>query len=424
MFILTIGLNHKTAPLYIRERVSLNHGQLNTNLCMLSKCVEQGVILSTCNRTEIYALVKDPHVGSKAMRQLLSHVSNLSQETLSPHLYIHSQQDAVRHIFSVAAGTDSMILGESEVLGQLRAALEEAEACGTSGSELSRLLRHAISVGREVRDKTGINRNRTSVSSAGVDLAKRCFGHDLSACRVLVISAGEAGKLTAKAMADCAGSNIMVTSRTHEKAVSLAQELGGSAIPFSQLREALAQADIVISSTAAPHFILDQPDIEKTMQQRPERPLLFIDIAVPRDIDPDARNIKSVSIYDLDDLGVVAQENMEERKRELTKVNSIIDSETDRFMSWWNSLGVIGLISFMRNRAEEVRSSELEKALSKLKNVSEADKETIEILTKSIVNKMLHHPTIALKECAGDHERLDIMQRALGLEHVGSTNDT
>lgn len=418
MFILAAGLNHKTAPLSIRERVSLNHGQLPENLQILAECVKQGAILSTCNRTEIYAVVNEPHLGAKAIKYFLSQVSGLPPEDLEPHLYLYSQRDAIRHIFSVASGTDSMILGESEILGQLRYAVEEAESCRSAGSELSRLLRQAISVGREVREKTGINRNRVSVSSAGVDLAKKQFGGDLSSCHILVISAGEAGKLTAKAVADCGSGQVVVTSRTYEKAQSLAQELGGQAIPFSELNQALADADIVISATAAPHYVLDHATVENAMHKREDKPLMFIDIAVPRDIDPEVRELGGVLLYDLDSLQTVVNSNLKERENELDKVNSLLDSETDKFMSWWDSLEVVPLINFMRNRAEEVRKTELEKTMAKLKTLSAADRQAIEVLTKSIVNKMLHHPTMALKESAGDPNEIEVMVRMMGLCEV------
>ena len=415
MFILAVGLNHKTAPLEIREKVSLNHGQLGANLHILTECVKQGAILSTCNRTEIYALVDEPHVGARGVRYFLGQVSDQEPEDLAPYLYVYSQRDAVRHIFRVAAGVDSMILGESEVLGQLRSAADAAETAGASGAELSRLLRHAISVGREVRDKTGINRNRVSVSSAGVDMAKRHFDGDLSSCRILVISAGEAGKLTAKAVADCGSSDIVVTSRTYEKAMSLADELGGRAIPFSDLGDALAKADIVISSTSAPHCILGVTEVHAAVQQRPEKPLMLIDIAVPRDIDPKVKEVEGVSLYDVDDLEAVVKENLNEREKELGKVDLIVNAETDRFMSWWDSQEVVSVISFMRQRAEDIRSMEVEKAFGKLKSLSDADRQVIDVLTKSIVNKMLHHPTMTLKECAGDQEQLEAVQRAMGL---------
>jgi len=410
MFLLVAGLNHKTAPLELREKVSLNHGQLAEHLRELSECVDQGAILSTCNRTEVYAVVEEPHVGARALRHFLTQTGDLLPEDLAPHLYLYSQRDAVRHLFSVASGIDSMVLGESEVLGQVRGALESAEIIGTSGTELSRFLRQAISVGREVRDKTGINRNRVSVSSVGVDLAKSQFGGTLDSRRILLISAGEAGKLTAKALTDCGNPDVIVTSRTYNKAVSLADQLGGKAMPFSQLEEALANADIVISSTGAPHFVLHHDMVEQIMQQRANAPLLLIDIAVPRDIDPMVRQIKGVSLHDIGDLEAVIQDNLKEREKELDKATAIIDSETTRFVSWWDSLQVAPMINMMRQRAETVRRAELEKTLAKLKTISDADREAIDVMTRSIVNKMLHHPTMALKEASSDQDRLDVMR--------------
>jgi glutamyl-tRNA reductase len=384
-------------------------------LGILSESVKQGAILSTCNRTELYVTVDEPHVGTRGVRHFLCEASGLMPEDLAPHLYVYSQREAVSHLFKVASGLDSMILGETEVLGQVKTALDAAEASGAAGPELSRLLRRAVSIGREVRDKTGISRHRVSVSSAGVELAKQHFGGDLSGKRILVISAGEAGKLAAKALADCGASEIVVTSRTHEKASSLAKQLSGRSVPFSELPQALVETDIVITATGAPRFILRRKAVADAMKQRPERPLLIIDIAVPRDVDPKVGDVTDVSLYDIDDLKAVSQASLKEREKESTKAKALIERETDKFMNWWGSLGAVPTLNVLRERAEEVRIGELDKAMAKLKNLTDEERQAVDILTKSLMNKYLHHPMMALKEFGHDPERLDVMRQMMGI---------
>jgi glutamyl-tRNA reductase len=294
-----------------------------------------------------------------------------------------------------------MIVGEFEILGQVRHALEEAERAGTVQSPLLNLFRQALRVGRRAREETAISRNAASVSSAGVELARQFFG-DLTRCKVLVISAGEAGKLTARALVKTGIAEMTVTSRTYERAVALASRLGGRAIPFHHLKQALSEADIVISCSGSPHFILEPPAIEEAMRSRPERPLFLIDIAVPRDIDPEVKKVSNVLLHDIDDLRMVSEANVREREKEVEKVTALIEAEVTKFMEWWDSLKVVPTITALVNKCESIRQRELAKFISRRSHLSEEDRNQMEILTRSIIKKILHDPILRLKKHGAD----------------------
>lgn len=394
MAILAAGVDYKTAPVRVRERLAVSGEGLAEALSALRRFVGHGVILSTCNRTEVYAAPEGREEGR--LRQFLSDHWGVPQEELSPYLWIYEQEEAVRHLFGVASGLDSMVLGEEQILGQVRQAMKASQAQGSLGPVLSHLFRSALRVGKRARTETAIARSALSVSSIAVDLARRTLG-DLRSTAVLVVSAGEAGALTAKALIQTGAAKVLVASRTYERAEELAGKLGGRAIPFGELPQAVADCDIVISATGSPHFILSPDSVRQAMQERPGRPLLLIDIAVPRDIDPEVRKLDNVFLYNIDDLKQVAEANLQGREKEVVKVEKVIDAEMAEFLSWMNSRAVVPTIAALRSKADSIRERELAKALSKLPGLSEKERATIEALTRAIMNKVLHDPMVRLK---------------------------
>ena len=415
MQVLVVGLNDKTAPIEVREKVALGTEQLKQSLPLLFNYVPQGVILSTCNRTEVYVVADHGSAVRQGVESFLSNLGGIPAAELSPYLYTFREEMAVRHLFRVASGLESMVLGEFEVLGQVRHALEEAERTGDVGLPLLNLFRHAVRVGRHVRNATAISENAVSVSSAAVNLAKKFFP-EFSSCKVLVISAGEAGKLSVKTLSKSGVSQMVIASRTYERAEALASVVGGKAIPFHQVEEALRASDIVISCSGSPHFILEAPCVAEAMQARPDRPLLLIDIAVPRDITPEVRHIDNVFLYDIDDLEVVLESNRRKRKREVEKVMSIIEFEVAKFMDWWGNLEAKPTIAALVSKAEGIRSTHLTKTLEKMEGLSAEDRARIEAMTSAIVRKILHDPIRCLKNGAQYDNYIQVVQDLFNLK--------
>jgi glutamyl-tRNA reductase len=321
--------------------------------------------------------------------------------------------EAARHLFRVASGIESMVLGESEILGQVRSAFAAANAAGTHNAVLSRLFHTAIRVGRRVRSETHINRHSVSVSSTAVALARRTL-RDLSSRTVLVVSAGEAGKLAARSLADHGASRLLVTSRTARRARELAEELEGEPVAFRRLSAAMAEADIVISSSAAPGFLIGPREVEQAAAGRDGRPLLMIDIAVPRDIDPAVRQVPGVHLYDIDDLQGLVEQNRDARRREVGKAERIIDAELERFGEWLRTRSVIPTVAALRTRAEAVRQGEVERTLKRLGELSPRQRQRVEAMANALVQKLLHDPIARLK--GDDGERyVDAVRELFGL---------
>ena len=396
MQIIAIGVNHKSAPVEVRERLSLLDEELPDALAGLRLHAPEGAILSTCNRTEVYAIAPDAGAGAETLKGFLAGWRRLPVDQLSPYVYSATQRDAARHLFAVACGIDSMILGETEILGQVREALVAASNAGTVGLPLSRLFHAALRTGRLARQETAISRHTVSVSYAAVQMARQVFG-GLEQCRVLVISAGEAGKLTARSLRQAGAREIGVANRTRARAEALAADLGGRTVDFERVPEALVDFDIVISATASARYVLLKDTVAGAMARRAGRPLCLIDIAVPRDIDPDSRLVHGVYLYDIDDLEAVSLAGLEERRKAVAQVEAIIDVEADRFMHWFHSLKAVPVIRGLRDKAEATRRRETEKALAKLRHLSPEDQAHIEALTKALTRKLLHDPIIALK---------------------------
>ncbi len=401
MHIAVVGLSHKTAPVEIREKLTFPAQEQGGALRQLISCenVAEGVILSTCNRTEIYAVVSDFSKGKDEVVNFLSGVCALDKSELLNYLYFKEQENAIRHLFKVSSSLDSMIVGEAQILGQVKEAYQSSfEVQGTS-VVLNRLFREAISVGKKVRTETGIGENAVSISYAAVQLAKKVF-EDLKGHTVLVIGAGEMSELTAQHLLANGVSAVLVANRTHERAVELAAKFNGKAIKFDDCQEFLKDADIVISSTGAPHYVIHSDVVSKAMRRRKNKPIFFIDIAVPRDIEPEVGEVYNVFLYDIDDLQSVVDVNLAEREKEANKAEKIIDKEVSKFLSWINSLEVVPTISALRREVEEIRMAEMEKVLARLKHLSSKDKNLIDALTNAIMNKVLHKPIVGLKESA------------------------
>lgn len=391
-----VGLSFRSAPVELREKVAIGEADLGPSLQLLG----HGIILSTCNRTEIYQLADSAHRGFPALQLLERRVQG---DWLRSHLYQLAGLAAVRHLYAVAAGLDSMVLGEPQILGQVRAALEAAEREGTAGPVLSHLFRQAIRVGRRARAETFVGRHAVSISYAAVELARHVFGK-LEGCRALVVGAGEMGELTVRTLADHGVGIVAVANRTLDHAADLAAKFGGRAVPLDRVVPALAASDIVISSTDAPGYVIGPEAVADALAQREDRPLFMIDIAVPRDVDPAVRTLPNVHLYDIDDLKALCNLNRRERMREVTRVEQIIESEAERLERWWRSRQAVPTIVALRDKAEQARREELAEALRKLRHLSAADRRVIDELTRAVVAKILHEPTVRLKNLADESE--------------------
>lgn len=402
MHISLVGINHQTAPIAIREKVAIREEQLQSCLSLLHHYAPHGLILSTCNRTEVYTSSNDSKLGVAASIKFLKTRSDMPDVSLLRHVYIQQGEAVVEQLYQVACGLDSMIIGEFEVLGQVRHALEVAEEAGMVNPLLRHLFRSAIRTGRKAREKTGISQNALSVSSVAVDLAEKAVG-DLAGCKVMVIGAGEAGRLVAKAASERGASQITVANRTQRRAAPLAKTLGGIAVGLDNLVPELSSANIVITCAGAPARILDASHMREVMRARPDLPLVLIDIAVPRNIEPSVGKISNVFLYDIDDLTEISNQNRQQRETEIQKVREIIAAEVTRFVSWWQALEVRPIVSALMKRAEDIRHTRLNKTLKKLPPLSDEERQSLEAMTKSIVTKILREPVEYLKADKNGH---------------------
>ena len=411
MEFLVVGLNHRTAPVEVRERLSLNKEQLPEALSAMNNHGASGVILSTCNRSEFYTLdlsedlsTEGPLDGADRVKDFLVERFGISLLDVDRYLYVYRGYDCIHHLFRVASSLDSMILGEEQIIGQVRDAYETATTAGTVQGPLAQLFQQALRVGRRVRRETGISRNALSVSRACVEMAKSVLG-DLSRRRVLVVGAGEAGELAAEVLSLSGVTDITVTNRTFQRAEELAVNLSAMAIPFDGMPTALRESDIVIGCTGSPGYVLEAGLISDTMAVRPDRPLLLIDIAVPRDIDPEAAQVQNVYLNDVDDLESASQASLEKKAKEAEWAEELTTDEAQQFRQWCLDLEALPTVIELRNRADQVRSLELHKTLRKLNGqLDAAALESLDAMTRAIVNKLLHDPTMFLKERKGPEE--------------------
>ena len=417
MTILAVGLNHRTAPLQVRDRVAISREELEGAQRALRDRLGQGVILSTCNRLEVYSVAQSTESGAQGLVEYLTSYHAMGHQELAPYLYVHDHEAAVRHLYRVASGLDSMILGEAEILGQVRHAFAVATQQGLTDGTLLRLFHQALHVGKRSRTETRIGRNALSVSRAGVELARRAF-HDLAGKCVLVIGLGEAGKLAARALADAGAREISVANRTYKRALEAAVELGGVAVPFERLGDALEAADILVTSTDAPGYLLT-PEMIAQARDHAERTLFIIDIAVPRDVDPNVGDLPGVHLYDIDDLESVSETNRRERAREARKVEAIVDGEVDRFMEWLSSLDTVPTVAALRKRAEAIRAREVARLLKRLPDLLDEERQPLEAFSRALVRKILHDPITNLKRNR-QPEQGNVVRELFNLDDEGS----
>lgn len=404
--ILMKGLNHATAPIQVREQVACKRDELEKVLPELispesGSPLTEVVILSTCNRTEIYSTTSDLVRSEGFLGEFFESRQAWLSAPMGECLYSYRGREAAQHLLRVACGLDSMILGEFEILGQVRSAYEIAGQYRSVGPILTSLFHSAIHTGKRARSETAIGRGAASVAYAAVDLARRQIGDLKNAC-VLVIGSGEMGQRAVKNLAADGVKSLYVANRSYDHAVEAANGLGGQAIPFAELPSALSQADLVISATGAPHIVLNAGMIAGVMATRPQRPLCLIDIAVPRDVDQAAAQIPNVRLVDLDGLNQVTEENIAVREKEVAKVQAIVANETNEFWSWYQARRAVPVIAALRERAETIRVAELEKAMRRLGhlNLNERDRNVIAALSSGLVSKLLAAPTERLKERA------------------------
>ncbi len=397
--ILLVGLSHKSAPLEVRESVSFRSSQILEALPVLRDELQEAVILSTCNRSEIYTVTDSAGDDIARIHEFIADYHDLPADSISPHLYSRAGADAVQHLFSVSSGLDSLIVGESQILGQVRGALSAATEAKAANVASVRLFHAALRVGRRVRQETNIGRNPLSISYAGVRLAQRVLG-DLSDKRALLIGAGEAGSLVARALRTVGIGDLMIANRTESKAAELAGYLSSRAVSFENLEEALQSTDIVIAATDSPSYIITGAMAEAIRRTPNEAPLFAFDLAIPRDIDPEVSDEYGVRLFNIDDLSAIAEENMAQRRRSATDAELIIDDEVAKFMKWWDSLDVLPTVKAIRQSAEDIRRRELARAFDMLEDLSAENRQVVETLTRSIVNKILHDPTTSLKNGA------------------------
>ena len=395
--IVAVGLNHTTAPVQVREQLSWNGERLPRLLDELLNCGIPAVALSTCNRSEFYFLETPEGDGCTRLKKLLTSWFGASTEDLERYLYAHRDYLAILHLFRVVSGLDSMIVGEEQIIGQVRQAYNTAVQAGTATGLLARLFQQASRAGRRVRRDTGIGGNALSVSRSCVELARLVVG-DLSSSSVLVVGAGEAGRIAAEALSLAGVRNITVTNRTYAKAEELAGSLSGRALPFDRLPEALGESDIVIGCTGSPGYVLQASLVDRTMAFRPERPLFLMDIAVPRDIDPGAAGVSNVSLHDIDDLEAMSQESRSDRALQISAAEALAREEASRFDLWRSGLDSLPPVVGLRQHADRVRRQELQRTLKRLNGkLTSEELASLEAMTKAIVNKLLHSPTTYLK---------------------------
>ena len=403
MNILVVGLSHKTAPVHIRERVAFAPTAMEEPLqqVLALPSVAETVIVSTCNRVEIYATSRDAEGAVAQIKRFLSEFHKIDIDELDQHLYDHCGSEAIHHLFRVSSSLDSMIVGEPQILGQIKTAYGYASEFKSVGLILNRFMHKAFSVAKRVRTETEIASNAVSVSFAAVELARKIFGQ-LENKTVMLIGAGEMCELAARHFVANGVTDVLVTNRTFERAEKLAGEFGGRPVLFENFVDHLDQVDIVLTSTGAPGFILEHKQLESVIKKRRNKPMFVIDIAVPRDIDPRVNDINNIYLYDVDDLNEVVQANMKERHKEAKKAEVLVLSEVDQFHQWLGTLDVVPTIVALRTKFEQIRKEEVEKTLSRFGNLSKKERKSIEAMTSAIVNKALHHPVTLLKQCSDD----------------------
>ncbi|UCF87495.1 MAG: glutamyl-tRNA reductase [Nitrospiraceae bacterium] len=426
MNIVIVGLNHDTAPIDVREKVAFDGSKLADAIVQLKGLpeVKESIILSTCNRVEIYANVNNPESGTENLKKFISDFHKIPGDVLEKSLYSFTGKKALTHIFRVASSLDSMIVGEPQILGQMKDAFDFALKQKSTSVLLNKMMKKSISVAKKVRTDTKIGESAVSISFAAVELAKKIF-EDLSAKTFILIGAGEMAELAARHLIESGVRDVLVTNRTYERAEELAHEFHGKAVEYESFLQELVHTDIVICSTGAPHYILHKDQMHQIMKQRKNKPVFIIDISVPRNIDPQINDIDNIYLYDIDDLQGVVNVNIEERSREAEKAEEIVDNEVETFLKWQASLSAVPTIVALRQKAEAIRDEETRKTLRKLERLGASEIKSIESMTSSIVKKLIHFPTSVLKSDSEDKETIiEIVSRMFNLNTTPNSQST
>ncbi|MCW8941692.1 MAG: glutamyl-tRNA reductase [Gammaproteobacteria bacterium] len=412
MSLITLGINHKTAPLELRERLAFTPQTLPEALQSLKKLahIEEASILSTCNRTELYCVTSEDN--DRAIIQWFSHFHGLDEDQIKEHLYLHAHEETIRHAMEVASGLDSMVLGEPQIAGQMKDAYAMAKENGTIGLLLGKLYQRAFAVSKQVRTDTDIGSSPVSVAFAAVSLAKQIFG-DLSQTTVLMVGAGETIELAARHLHSQGVNKIIIANRSVERAQKLADEFQGEAINLQSISEHLHRSDIVIASTASPLPIIGKGTVERALKKRKHEPIFMVDLAVPRDVEPEVNELDDVYLYSVDDLQSVIAENMENRMQAAEQAREIIDVQVSHFLDWQKSLGAVDIIAQVRQNTQDISSEVLNKAKKQLAAGQNAE-EVLDFLANTLTNKFLHQPCTKLRQ-ASQEERDDILKVAKDL---------
>jgi glutamyl-tRNA reductase len=411
--LLVLGVSHNTAPVEIRERLALGERATDTFLAELDGSASEAVVLSTCNRTELYLVAADPVDTESAVLSLLARRAGIRPTELLGSIYSHRNCEAARHLFRVTAGLDSMVVGEAEVQGQVKRAYEHALSARTTGPLTNQLFRAALQTGKRVRTETAIGAGRHSLASVAVDLAEDALG-DLSARRVLIIGAGETAELTAQALAERGVRTLFVANRRRDRARTLASRFGGDVASFDELPDELERTDIVIASTSSPHAILGAEELAQVRR----RPLLLIDLAVPRDIEPGCAELPGVTVANIDDLQATVRRHLRVRRAEARKAEGVVEEEIQTFAVWLGSLEAVPTVAALRRHGEEIVRGVLAENDGRWENLSERDRARVEAIARTVANRILHEPTLRVKQSGAEHRhsRMQLLRELFGLE--------
>jgi glutamyl-tRNA reductase len=417
--LLALGVSHKTAPVEVRERLALPDSRAADFLRDLRGAadVHEAVAISTCNRTELYLVVGDPVEAESAALGMLATQAGIRPTELASAIYSHRNCDAARHLYRVSSGLDSMIVGEAEVQGQVKRAYEGALSHETTGPLTNRLFKAALVTGKRVRTETEIGARQLSLPGVAVALAREQLG-ELSGRRVVIVGTGETSELTARALSDSGVRTVFVATRRRDRALSLARRFEGETVSFDELPVAMAGADIVVAATASPHMLLEARELAEVMEERAGRPLLLIDLAVPRDIDAACAGIGGISLYDIDDLEAVVARNRKVRQAEARKAEGIVEQEIQHFAAWLGSLEVLPTLAALRTRSTEIAEQVVRENSGKWESVSARDLERIDAVARAVVQRLLHEPTVRMKELDDDrvHARMQLVRELFGLD--------
>lgn len=414
MKILVIGVNHRTASVDIREKLAFNGPKLEDGVFGLRKIpeVKEAAVLSTCNRVELYICASKGSAAADHIKDFLAVFHGLNRQDFEKSLYVHEAETAIRHIFRVSSSLDSMVLGEPQILGQIKDSFDFALNKKTTGVLLNKLMKKAISTAKRVRTETKIAENAVSISFAAVELAKKIFT-DLAGKSFMLMGAGEMAELAARHLMNNGVQDVMVVNRTYERGCELAREFNGKPVKFEDFLTELVHTDIIICSTGAPSYVLVKEQMHKVMKERKHKPVFVIDISVPRNIDPEINKLDNVYLYSVDDLQEVVDTNIHGRKIEAEKAEKIIDEEVDKFVRWMSSLDSVPTIVALRQKADEIKTEELEKLKGRITGIDEEKMKAVEYMAAAIINKLIHPPTVALKEDTEDRDELIAMIKKL-----------